>query len=151
MQVSEDPVAVAAFESASRTLVEWWDADGWRQRDRNFGAESELSKLLQHFLMQGTPASALRVLRPVLDAIDRHPREIHAIVQGLTSIEDSMPNTEHYWYLWGLFADGVKHANWVARLNDEHQIGSEMLSAIFLAAWWNDNVRHWRMSGGSLQ
>ena len=149
-QVPADPAAVAAFTRASRTLVEWWNADddGERRRDRNFEAESALSELLQRFVMRTTSASALQVLRPVLGVIDRHPREIQSIVQGLTGIEDSRPNTAHYWYLWGLFADGIGRAKWVARLDDEHPIGSEMLAAIFLTSWWKDNVRHWKSLEG---
>jgi len=90
----------------------------------------------------------LEVLRPVLDASDRHPREIHSIVQDLTVIEDGSPNTPQYWVLWGAFADAVKRAKWVSRLNDRHPSGREMLSAIFLTRWWNDNVRHWRSLEG---
>jgi hypothetical protein len=146
-QVPEDPVAVAAYVRASRMLVEWWNSDDDRH-NRNFEAEQKLSKLLQRFVMQTTSASALEVLLPVLEAVDRHPREIHWIIQGLTVIEDSRPNTEHYWYLWELFADRVKRANWIARLNDRHPIGSEMLSAIFLTSWWKENVRHWRSLEG---
>jgi hypothetical protein len=93
--------------------------------------------------MRTSAESAKSILEPILGAIDRHPREIHWIVQGLTGIEDSRPNTPHYWYLWELFADGVKRAKWVARLDDDHPIGSEMLSAVFLGSWWKDNVRHW--------
>jgi hypothetical protein len=149
-QVPDDHAAVIAFARACRTLVEWWNADDDRERrrDRNFEAESALSEFLQRFVMRTTPASALEVLRPVLDGIDRHPREIHSIVQGLTVIEDSNPNTAHYWYLWGLFAEGIRRAKWVARLDEEHPMGSEMLSAIFLTSWWKDNVRHWRSLEG---
>ena len=98
--------------------------------------------------MRTTSGSASEVLRPVLGSIERHPREVHSIVQGLTVIEDSTPNTAHYWYLWDLFADGIRRANWVARLDDEHPIGSEMLSAIFLTSWWKDEIRHWRSLEG---
>ena len=90
--------------------MDWWDAnDDWEpRRDRNYDTEAEISKHLQHFLMRTTSASALEVLHPVLDAIDRHPHEIHSIVEGLTVIEDSRPNTPQYWFLWGVFADAVK-------------------------------------------
>jgi hypothetical protein len=149
-QVPEDPAAVAAFARASRTLVDWWDAgdDRERRHDRNFHTEAAMAEHLQQFVMRATSASALAVLRPVLDAIDRHPREIHSIIQGLTSIEDNGPNTPHYWYLWGLFADGVKRAKWISRLKDEHPSGSEMLSSLFLTSWWKDNLRHWRSLEG---
>ena len=50
--------------------------------------------------------------------------------------------------MWGLFADGIRGAKWVAGLDDEYPIGSEMLSAIFLTSWWKDNIRHWRSLEG---
>jgi adenylate kinase len=145
-QVPNSPTAVAAFARTSRTLVGWWDADD--RRARNYENEAEISKHLQHFVMRTTSESALEVLRPVLDAIDRHPREIHQIVEGLTAIEDSWPNTPQYWFLWGVFADVVKSAKWVSRLNDKFSSGSEMLSAIFLTSCWKDNVRHWKRLEG---
>ena len=149
-QVPNDPTAVRAFVRASQALVERWSADHDREsrRYQNFETESALSELLQGFVMRTTAAFALQVLRPVLGAIDHHPREIDSIVQGLTGIEDSRPNTEHYWYLWSLFADGIRRAKWIARLDEEHPTGSEMLSAIFLTSWWKDDVRHWRSLEG---
>ena len=75
-------------------------------------------------------------------------REVHSIVEGMTAIEDSRPNTSQYWFLWGLFADRVKRAKWLGGLDDKHPWGSEMLSAIFLTSWWKENVRHWRSLEG---
>ena len=149
-QVPHDPSAVEAFVRASRTLMGWWDAgsDRGHGRDRNFHTENAVSERLQQFVMRTTPTSALRVLRPVLDAIERHPREIFPIIQGLTAIEDSSPDTAQYWYLWGLFADGVKRASWVAGLDNEHPIGGGMLSSIFLTSWWKADVTHWRSLEG---
>jgi hypothetical protein len=149
-QVPNNPTAVAAFVRASETLVGWWDAhdDRARRHDRNYHTEAAISKRLQEFVMRTTSTSAMEVLRPILDAIDRHPREIHSIVEGLTAIEDNWPNTPQYWFLWGVFADAVKGAKWVSRLNDEYSSGSEMLSAIFLTSWWKDNVRHWKSLEG---
>ncbi len=150
---SDNSAAVAGFVRAAQTLVEWWDADddrdqGQRRSERNHDSETALSQRLQDFVMRTSAESARSILEPILGAIDRHPREIHWIVQGLTGIEDRRPNTPHYWYLWGLFADGVKRARWVSRLNDEHSLGSEMLSAILLTSGWKDNVRHWRSLEG---
>ena len=149
----DDSAAVAAFVRAAQVLVGWWDADdnrdrGRRRHERNYDSESALSQRLQNFVMRTSAESAKSILEPILGAIDRHPREIHWIVQGLTGIEDSRPNTPHYWYLWELFADGVKRAHWVPWLKDEHPSGSDMLSALFLTSWWKDNVRHWRSLEG---
>ena len=149
----DDSTAVAGFVRAAQTLVGWWDADddldlGRRRRERNHDSETVLSQCLQDFVMRTSAESAKSILEPILCAIDRHPREIHWIVQGLTAIEDRRPNTPQYWYLWEIFANGVRRAKWVARLNNEHPIGGEMLSAVFLTSWWKDNVRHWRSLEG---
>lgn len=146
--VPADPVAADAFSRASRTLVDWWDADRDRSYERDFEAEAAVSKQLQRFVMRAAPTTALQVLRPLLDAVDRHPEETYRIVEGLTAIEDGTPNTEQYWYLWSLFADRVKRATWIARLDEDRPVGREMLSAIFLTSWWRDDVRHWKSLDG---
>src|SRR5262249_5128164 len=137
----DDSDAVAGFVRAAQTLVGWWDADDdrdreRRRRERHHDAETVLSQRLQDFVMRTSAEAATSILEAILCAIDRHPREIHWIVQGLTAIEDSRPKTPHYWYLWELFANGVRRAKWVARLHNEHPIGGEMLSAVFLTSGW---------------
>jgi hypothetical protein len=87
--------------------------------------------------------TAREVLEPIIDAIGDHPREVSGILQGLTGVEDSTPNTLHYWRLWQLFADGVGHASWLSGLDGEYPWGSDMILAVFLTAWWKDSVRHW--------
>ena len=148
--VPQDPLAIAAFARASKTLVGWWkiDDDRKHRRERNFQTEYDVSQRLQEFLLRTTPQAAQEVLGPILDAIDLHSRELWPIMQGLTGIQDSNPNTPQYWFLWGLFADAVKGAYWVAHLDDEHPEGSELLAAVFLTAFWKDDVRHWRFLDG---
>jgi hypothetical protein len=98
--------------------------------------------------MRAAEFDARQVLLPILDATDRHPREIHSVIQGLTSSEDRTRQTKQYWFLWNLFAERVKHAKWLAQLDGEHPYGSEVLSTIFLTAFWKDDVRHWRSLEG---
>jgi hypothetical protein len=148
--IPKDPLAIAAFTRAARTLAGWWKSadDREERRHRDFHAEAEVSLRLQEFLLRTTPEAAQAVLAPVLDAVDRHSRELQTIMQGLTGLQNSNPNTEQYWFLWGLFADAVKRARWVARLDDEHPSGSELLSAVFLTSFWKDDVRSWRFLDG---
>jgi hypothetical protein len=68
--------------------------------------------------------------------------------RGSRPARTASPNTPHYWFLWNLFAEQVKRAKWLAHLDREHPHGSEVLSTIFLTAWWKDNVRHWRSLEG---
>lgn len=88
------------------------------------------------------------MLQPVLDAVDRHPRELYWFVQGLTGVEDRDPNTQQFWFVWELFADRVRRAKWLARIDEEHPTGGEIVSAIFLGSWWKEEVRHWRSLEG---
>ena len=150
-QVPNEPLAVAAHRHASEDLVECWNREHDRspeRRDRNFDREQAISDRIQQFAMRASDADAEQVIQPMLDAVDRHPREVHHVIQGFTSSEDSNPNTPHYWFLWNLFAERVKRATWLAHLDREHPHGSEVLSTIFLTAWWKDNVRHWRSLEG---
>lgn len=150
-QVPKEPLAVAAHRRASEDLVDCWNREYNRspdRRDRNFHREQAISDRIQQFVMRTSDADAEQVLQPILEAVDRHPREVHNVIQGFTSSEDSNPNTPHYWFLWNLFAERVKRAKWLAHLDTEHPHGSEVLSTIFLTAWWKDNVRHWRSLEG---
>jgi hypothetical protein len=150
-RVPQDPLAVACFTRAASALVDSWNSDDDRanRRSRDFHGESDISQRLQEFLLRTTPEAAQQVLAPILGAVDRHDRELQTIMQGLTGMQDSNPNTPQYWFLWGLFADAVKRAQWVPRLDtDRHPSGSELLSAVFLTAYWKDDVRHWRFLAG---
>ena len=150
-QVPNEPLAVAAHRRASEDLIECWNHKHnlpHERRNRNFESEQAISNRIQEFVMRATDADAEQVIQPILEAVDQHPREVHDIIQGFTTIEDSNPNTPHYWFLWNLFAVQVKRAKWLAHLDSEHPQGSEVLSTIFLTAWWKDNVRHWRSLEG---
>lgn len=149
--MANEPIALAAHRRASEDLIECWNCEHDRspnRRDRNFHREVAISKRIQEFVMRASDADAEQVLRPILDAVDRHPHEVQNVIQGLTSSECSNPNTPHYWFLWNLFAERVKRANWLAHLDMEHPDGSDVLSAIFLTSWWKENVHHWQSLEG---
>ncbi len=145
-----DTVTIDAFARVAHTLVAWWDADDDRRQDRtrrrserNFETEHLLELLLENFLLRTSLAGATRILTPILDAVDRHPREVKSVLQGLISVEDRSPNTAQFWSLWQLFAARVRVAKWLSNIDGEHPRGGEMMSATFLGSWWKENVRHW--------
>jgi len=146
-----EPASVAAFERASRALVKQWDdedKDRGRGHQRDFESEMATEKRIEQFAMRATPQDAARVLRPILDAVDRHPDEIDSIVQGLTVEEDRSSNPAQYWHLWELFATEVKRARWLEWLDREHPTGAKLLAAIFMTQNWKDTVRHWKSLEG---
>ncbi len=154
-RVSTEPVAIESFTRAAHTLVEWWDSDDDRRRsrdgahrERNHETESAVYELLRSFVMRTSKNAPITILQAVLDAVDRHPGEIHWFVQGLIGVEDREPNTNQFWLVWELFADRVRRAKWLAQLDDEHPTGDQMVSAIFLGTWWKEEVRHWRSLEG---
>ncbi len=150
-----EPAAIAAFERLAHTLVGWWDADDDRRRrqyqdhpQRTYETESALTNLLEDFLLHTTTGDAVRIVRPIVDAVDHHPDKVRWILLGLIGVEDRQPNTSQFWSLWEQFADGVRRVRWLANIDDEHAIGRGMISAIFLGTWWKDEVRHWRSLEG---
>jgi hypothetical protein len=153
-QVPLETAAIAAYERAAGTLVTLWDSDRndsdrqKRPHERNFFAEARLSAMMQEFLLRTSATAASAVLQPFFDAVDRHPREIGAIIEGLIFAEDRQPNTEQFWSLWQRFAGKVPVAKWLPYIDREHATGSEVISAIFLGVSWKDETRHWRSLDG---
>lgn len=155
-RVPTDPVAIAAFTRTAHTLVEWWDSDNERQyhhdrrgRERNYETEFKVIELLSNFAMRTSDDTVRVLLQPLFDAIDRHPRDTCRVVEHLVVIEDRRPNTPRFWAVWNLFADRIRRADWLSRLDDrEYSIGNEILSVIFLGTNWKENVRHWRSIEG---
>ena len=149
-----EPTAIAAFKQLAHTLVGWWDDAGERRETHDLGTnrtlytESALLKLLQNFLLRTQSAEATTILKPILDAVDRHSENIHQLVQGLVFVEDSQPNTPQFWSIWKLFADRVRRTQWLSQIDDERANGAEMVSAIFLGQCWKKEVRHWSSLDG---
>lgn len=146
----DDPMAVAAFAQAAQRLVDWWKSDDRRRghRERDHDDEIAITQRLQDFVMHTSPASAQSILAPILGALDKHGREAHWIIKGLTSVEDGQTNTPQYWLIWDLFADRVRTAAWLPDLDDDYCAGDEVISAIFLGSWWKDHIRHWKSLEG---
>jgi hypothetical protein len=145
------PLAALVFSKASELLVKRWDdrlSHHSPDKQRNYEAETAQGDRIERFVMRASFDSARAVLNPILKAMNAQPREIRSIIQGLTVIEDSAPNTDHYWRLWLLFADAVKSASWIESLDGEHPWGDEVISAIFLTNHWKKTTRHWKSLEG---
>jgi hypothetical protein len=149
-----ESIAITAFQRLANILVGWWDADrnhlanADEQQDRHHEAESALTVLLERFLLRTPLAAATTILQPILDAVDRHPHEVHWLLRGFIEAEARQPNTPQFWSLWMLFADKVRCADWLSEIDCEHVSGPEMVYAIFLGASWKDEIRHWRSLEG---
>jgi hypothetical protein len=154
-QAPTEAVAISAFERLAHTLVRWWEVDDDRRRGehpahprRNYQTDAALAELLKDFLLRTTTSDAKRIIEPIVGAIEQYPREVYWLLIGLISVEDRQPNTTQFWSLWEQFADGVRQATWLGRIDNEHSMGSEMISAIFLGTWWKEEVHHWRSLEG---
>lgn len=146
-----ESVTIEAYDLLAQTLPQWWrerHGPGIDRRERSHGVEARLVGQLESFLMRTPRDAAIRIIQPMLDAVGDHPQETGLIVRGLIASEDSDPNTPQFWTLWSLFADKVRHANWLVDINDEHSWGAPMVSAIFLIAGWKNDSRHWASLDG---
>ena len=141
-------LANEAFSRLARTLVGWWEMDRTARRERPREIEPLLSDLFERFLLRVEPVTAAALLQPILDAIDRHPREVTWIIRGLIGIEDRQSKMIRFWPLWRLFADKVQTAAWLDQIDDEHPMGGELVAAVFFGLQWKDGVRHWRSLEG---
>jgi hypothetical protein len=157
-EAPNEPASIAAFQRLGQMLVTWWDEEeahrhngDQRRPERNYETVSAQTNLLQTFLLR-TPLTAARtILQPIAEAIDRHSREVQWILLGMICVEDREPNTPNFWSLWELFAEKVRRATWLKRIDEEHASGNEMMSAIFLGSSWKEGVRHWRCLEGHSQ
>ena len=153
-QVPSEPLAIMAFEQLAHTLVGWWnDAEqqSGRERprhERNYDLESVLERHLGSFLLRTSLSNVENILQPILQAIDRHPKEVYRLVRDLVSVEDCQPNTVQFWSIWKLFAEKIRGAPWLPQIDFEYASGIEMVSAVFLANFWRQDVRHWRSLEG---
>lgn len=150
-----EPAAIAGFRRTAETLVSFWDIKNEHSRgqnrgksERNYWNEMAASMRLQEFMMRTSSDVTAAILMPILDAVDRNPREISEFIKGLAGIEDREPNTAHFWFVWLLFADRIRRANWLGQLSQECSIGNEMISAIFLGLLWKEDIHHWRSLNG---
>ncbi len=103
---------------------------------------------MENFLLRTAEAAATSILQPILDVIDRHPREVQLFLLGLVGAEDRQSNTSQFWALWRRFAERVRQATWLPDIDDEYAQGSEIILAIFLGTRWKEGVRHWRSLEG---
>jgi hypothetical protein len=154
---ADDHVAVALYQRASNTLVDWWDADddrredGGRARERPDHIDSHVTELLVRFLLRAKPATLFSLLNPMLDVIDRHPRQVSWVLLGLIEREVRCPNPSNFWPVWSQFAARIRQAVWLEHIDDGHAAGSGVLSAIFFGLQWQENVRHWESLEGYSQ
>lgn len=144
-----DQTAISAFRCLAEVLVQWWNEDDERRygsghRDRSQNAEVSLPYMLEDFVLRVDTTTAAAILAPILDAVDRHPREVSQLIQGIVAAEDRVPSKTNFWPVWQLFANRVKTASWLGHVDREHSEGAEVFSAVFLTQYWKEGIRHWQ-------
>jgi len=150
-QMPKEPEAIEAFAATARRLATEWAArheHAATEQNRNYEADTKQGSLLEHFVMKVQPAEAEHILRPILDSVPRAPRELYLFFLGITGIEDREPNTDQFWFIWGLFAARIEKAGWLTHVDDRHAQGADLLLVIFLGTSWKDGVRHWKSLEG---
>lgn len=144
-----NPTAINAFRRVAEVLVQWWDEDDERRnegghRERSQNAEVSLPYVLENFVLRVDANNAAAILEPILEGVDRHPREVSRTIEGIVAAEDRFPSKTNFWPVWQMFADRVKRASWLGHVDREHSEGAEVFSAIFLTQYWKEDIRHWQ-------
>ena len=149
----KQPLASKAFLRAAEHLVSIWghryDRDS--RQDRNVEADISLATLIEQFVLHAPTDTALRVLEPILCAVNQHPGDVEKLLIGILHVEDVEPNTAQFWTIWKLFAERTLSASWIGGIDDRHSSGAEMIHALFLGTRWKETTKHWRSLEGYVQ
>lgn len=151
----QSPLAHQHYAAAARSLAESWGEEA-RERRARHGPEAvplqllgQLPQLLAQFTIRLEPQVALEIMRPLVEGVEEHAREVARVLHYLLFAQDPFEGKSSYWEIWQAFADRIRRARWVAHARQrsgEH----ELLQAIFvgLSTEWKSSVRHWpRLAG----
>lgn len=146
----EQQLAQNAFARLAQVMVDWWDSsnDHTQEQNQSIDNQSALETIFEGFLLKISTEQVPKILKPILDAIERHPRFTSNILLGIVGIEDRVQQTERFWAIWQLFADKVREADWLSSLETKYSQGREMLAAIFLTKYWKNNINDWQSLAG---
>jgi len=149
----EEPLAIGSYRALTRSLVERWNEDrrdrGNRKRTRNFQFEHEALRRIASGVIRLPADTALDIYSPLLEAAEYHARDVAGFVQELVIAENSYSGSSSFWSIWDAFAQRILQTRWVSELRSwRHANEPELLSAMFLAAPWEDGTHHWpRLEG----
>jgi hypothetical protein len=149
----ERPFARKAFIRGAEELVKSWTSkyNHTPRRERNIEADIGLADLIEQFVLRAPLETAIAVLTPTVEAVDRYAGEVASILRGILHVEDREPNTAQFWEIWKLFALRTQSASWIGSIDNRHSSGAEMIHALFLGTQWKDTTRHWRTLEGHVQ
>lgn len=150
---SDDGVVIGIHKRVAERIAKWWDAERARdneaREERPFELEHECSACLARFSLHLQPEDAIALCEPFLDAVERHARELATFMRNLIIAEDRAEGSTTFWTTWQAFADRVKSAGWIQRLDACPSNDAELLHAVFLGIPWKEEVRHWERLEGN--
>ncbi len=147
----DSALAIQFYRQVANSIVEDWDQalkDRSRQGKRGYEFMYEFFQRLARFVLRLEEDQARHVCEPFMAAVARHPREVKDIVRALVFEVDRFSEEGSFWVVWQVFADAICAAPWIERLDSRYGIGKELIGAIFLGGYWEENIRHWpRLEG----
>lgn len=126
----------------------------WRtDRERRGGGDHEFKHdcltRIAAFVLMLDAGRALAVCEPLLEAVTNHSTELVVFLQWLVLQEDQTAGDTSFWEVWQAFADRIREAPWIGRLDSEYGRGRELVREMFLGHDWQEGVRHWRRLEGN--
>lgn len=144
-------LAVKFHKQVATSLVDSWSRET-EGRDRRFRQDLEFMHdafgHVARFALKLDQQQALSICQPFLSAVDDHPDKVKEFIQDLVIEADSGSPKDCFWSIWGAFSDKILTAPWIHGIDSEHGRGKDLVGAIFLKNYWNQNVRHWHRLEG---
>ncbi len=147
----DSALAIEFHRRIASSIVEDWNQeleDRSRRGQRNHQFNHEFFQRLARFVLRLQEEQALHVCKPFLAAVARHPSKVKDFVRDLVVEADQFGEEGSFWAVWQAFAIAISRAPWIERLDSHYGAGKELISAIFLGGYWEENVRHWRRLEG---
>ncbi len=149
--VPDSALAIEFHRRIASSIVEGWDQklkDRSRHGQRDYEFIYAFYQRLARFVLRLEQAQALHVCGPFLEAVEKHPSEIKDFVRDLVVEADYRSDKDPFWAVWQAFANAIVTASWSKRLDSLNNSCKELVGAIFLENYWEENVRHWRRLEG---
>lgn len=142
----DSDLAIDFYRRIAGSLLEEWDRefeDRDHHRQRDFEFIHECMRRLARFILKLDGAQALLLCEPLVAAVERHSREVRDFIRDLVVEADQSSGEDAFWPVWDAFADAIRTASWIDRIDSRHARGQELVAAIFLGSYWKENIRHW--------
>ncbi len=127
-------------------LVHWWNLDKRTRRESERVPHEQLLTIVERtasYALLLPTADGLKFCEPVLELVDKNFQDVAKFVQYIINAEDQLRTGAHFWALWQAFADQLKSAKWLTKLDSDYPGYDSLITAVFFGPAATSKRFHW--------